>query len=227
VGLLTRRQAYDRTRILEAADRAAARKRWRRAIRLYRRVLAVEPGNIDLCASLAPLLARAGQGFDAWTCFRRAARSLAREGDVERALVTYREATRLLPHELQAWLALADLERRSDRERDAMQTLLKARHRMRGRRLRPQAIYLLRRVREIDPWRFEAVLGLARLLARADQADEAAVLLERLASRCEGSRLRRVRAAQLRLAPTLRHAWLWLRAPRGVRHPASGAPERT
>jgi len=226
MGLLSGTAAYDRTRILEAADRAAARKRRRKAIRLYRRVLVVEPGNGDLLAKLAPLLAQRGQAYDAWTSYRRACRTFIREGLAERALTSYREASRLLPRQVEGWLAAADLERKSGREADAIRTLIQGRCHMRGRKLRPQAIYLLRRVRELDAWNFDAVLDLARLLGRTDQGEEATILLEGLASRCTGVELRRVRGAQWRMTPTLRHTWLWLRAALGARGAAVRAPEQ-
>ena len=57
MALFRRRTTYDRARILEAAARARARGKRRRAIDLYRQVLFVEPRNGDLHAKLAPLLA--------------------------------------------------------------------------------------------------------------------------------------------------------------------------
>ena len=47
-----------------------------------------------------------------------------------------------------------------------------------------RAIHLLRRAREIDPWSFEAVLQLARLLSKTDQGEEASMLLQGLALPC-------------------------------------------
>jgi hypothetical protein len=62
---MRRQIAYDRTRILEEAARARARRKRARAIELYRWVLAIEPQNALLHAKLAPLLAEAGEHFDA------------------------------------------------------------------------------------------------------------------------------------------------------------------
>ena len=78
--------------------------------------------------------------------------------------------------------------------------------------MRPQAIHLLRCAREIEPWNPETVLDLARLLSHSGQTDEAKLLLAGLVKRSGGSQLRRARAAQWRLSPTLRHTWLWLHA---------------
>jgi tetratricopeptide (TPR) repeat protein len=209
---MLRIRGYDRARILEEAARARARRKRGRAIELYRWVLSLEPDNTALHAKLAPLLAEAGESFDAWVSFRSAARACLREGLADKALAVYQEATLYLPHEHQAWQAVAQLQRKRGRNREAVETLLEGSRRFRTRWLRPYAIYLLRRAREIDPWDFETVLELACLLTASDQRHEARLLLDELAERASGHRLRDVRAAQLRLDPSPASAWRLLRA---------------
>jgi len=211
--------AYDRTRILDAAAKARTGGRKRAAVELYRRVLTVEPGDPDLHAKLAPLLAQTGQKFDAWNSFRTAASAYLRTRQVEHVVGVYKEATNLLPDQIEAWRNLAKIYRKVGRKRQAMETLTEARRHFRGRRRRPQAIYLLRRARDLDPWNADLVIDLANLLAKQRQTHEAAWLLEELAKRSEGRDLRRVRGAQCRLSPTLRHTWNWIRA-------ATAAPRR-
>jgi tetratricopeptide (TPR) repeat protein len=212
---MIRDRRYDRSRLLEEAARAAAGGRLAKAIALYRWVLAVEPQNADLHLKLAPLLARRRQRFDAWQSFQTAARTCLRNGKPDRALAVYRQATAVLPREVQAWQAVARLQHRSGRAREAVATLLEGSRRLRSRRLRARAIHLLRLAREIEPWHFDAAHELARLLARSGQREEAGILLRGLALRSAGPRLRRLRATQLRLWPTPVHAWLWLRAALG------------
>ena len=212
MGFFARRPAYDRTRVLAAAYQAITRRRYRRAISLYRRVLAVEPDNGDIHEKVAPLLAQTGLCFDAWVSFRIAARSHLSAGRPDLALTVYRTATRHLPRELAAWEATADLQREKGRRGEAAQTLLEARGQFRRRDLQPQAIYLLRRVRQIEPWHLETVLDLVRLLARTGQREEALRLLDELGSHSMGVELRRVRAAEFRLSPGFVTAWRWLRA---------------
>ncbi|MFQ5417398.1 MAG: tetratricopeptide repeat protein [Myxococcota bacterium] len=117
-------QPYDRSRILEAAAQARARKKRKLAIRLYRRVLAVERHDAELHARIAPLLAETGQPFDAWLSYRIAARACLREGRGERALGIYREAAARLPREIQVWQSIARLEFKLGRQRDAVDTLI-------------------------------------------------------------------------------------------------------
>ncbi len=212
MGFLSATTAYDRTRILEAAAKAHTRKRWRKAIALYRRVLAVEPANAELHAKVAPLLARRRQRFDAWLSFRAAAQGMLREGNPERAVAIFTEATHYVPDEIEAWTSLAKLQRNQGNSHAAVKTLLNGVRRFRSRKHRAQAVYLLRQAREIDAWKFEAVIELAPRLAKLEQCDEAMMLLTTLGTRISGSRLRRVRSVQWRILPSLANTGLLIAA---------------
>jgi tetratricopeptide (TPR) repeat protein len=217
---------FDRARILDAAARARARHKRRRAIALYRRVLALEPHNAELHAKLAPLLAETNQPFDAWQSFRAVARASMRLGQFEKALAVFQEAARYLPREVEAWWSIARLERKAGRDAAAVDALLEGSRRFRPQMLRPQAIYLLRRAREVDPWHHDVVIELAQHLAATEQRDEARMLLDGLAERCEGHRLPRVREAQLRVTPGLRALWCWLEACWNARRARVAPPAR-
>ena len=212
MGIFSNAPDYDRTRILEAASRARARKRYRKATALYRRVLAVEPNNMELHARLAPLLAATGRRFDAWTSFEACGRAAIAEKRIEQAAAIYRDATRCLPRKFQAWEMLARVERLRAREPQALDALLEGRRQFRRRGHRPEAIALLRCALDLAEWNLEVILDLARLLARSDQESEARLLLEGLAQRSGGTSLRRVRGAQWRIAPTLVNTWRWIHA---------------
>lgn len=231
MGLFSNNSPYDRSRVLDAATRARTKKRYARAIALYRWVLALEPQNREIHAKLAPLLAETGQHFDAWCSFKAVARGCLREGHADKALAIYREAALYLPREVQAWEAVARLKHKRGFEQEAVDTLLEGSRCFGPRWLRPQAIHLLRLARELDAWNFEVVLELARLLASTFQHHEAQLLLEGLARRSTDERLRRVRAAQFRLSPGPTTAWRWLRAalrrePALELEPSQGAPHR-
>lgn len=208
---LFRRPPYDRARILDAATRAVARRKKRQAIDLYRQILVVEPQNVELHWKLAPLLADTRQRFDAFRSYQTVAERFLSGGVTERALAVYREATRHLPKEVRAWEAVARLQRRAGRSEDAIDTLLEGSVNLRKRKHRPEAIHLLRGAREIDEWNFQVVLSLALLLDRSRQPREAEMLLDGLADRVLGRRLRRVRAIQVRRSPTPAACWRWLR----------------
>ncbi len=206
---------FDREVILEQAARARSKRQWRRAIALYRQVLAVEPNSIDIHERLAPLLAGTRQEFDAWNSYRAIAHAALREGREDRAIAVFREAAHALPQEIQTWQGLARLLVRQSDPDAAIEVLLEGSRQFRTSFQRPQAIHLLRRARAIDPWHFEAVLELALHLGRADQAIEATMLLEGLAERCQSRQLRRVRTAALTVAPGARSLLRWLESWRG------------
>lgn len=227
---------FDRHQILSEAARARAAGRRHKAIGLYRWVLAVEPRNAEVHLRLAPLLAETGQAFDAWLSYRSAARAHARAGYRDRALVVYREAARLLPREVRVWEALSRLCAEDEQPDQAVEVLLEGSRRFRGRWDRAQSIHLLRQARELQPWGFEICLELARQLALADQLREAELLLQGLAVRVSGLRLRQVRSIQFLSRPALRTLWRWIQAcwetrsatpddapPHGLPTPASRA----
>ena len=208
---------FDREVLLEQASRARSKRNWRRAIALYRELLAVEPNSVDLHERIAPLLAATRQEFDAWNSYRVVAHAALRDGREDRAIAVFREATHALPREIQAWQGLARLLVRQSEPDAAIEVLLEGSRQFRSQFLRPQAIHLLRRARAIDPWHFETVLELALHLGRADQQPEATMLLEGLAERCQERQLRRVRAAALSVAPGARSLLRWLQSWRGRR----------
>ena len=212
MGLIRRRLEYDRKWLLAEADKARVRGRRRRAISFYRRILAAEPHDSNLHARIAPLLAATGERFDAWQSYRQAARAHLKNKSREEALTLSREATKVLPMQIEAWQWVARLELKRERSVAAISALLEGRAKFRSRRRRPEAIALLREARSIDAWRIDIVLDLVRLLRRSRQSPEAQWILGQLAEKMSGRDLRIVRGAQWRIEPSLKHSWNWLRA---------------
>jgi tetratricopeptide (TPR) repeat protein len=209
---MRRRPEYDRKWLLAEAENARARGRRRRAISFYRRILAAEPHNPELHARVAPLLAATGKRFDAWQSYRQAAEAHLKNQSRDEALALYREATKILPRQFEAWQWVAKLELARGRNNAALSALLEGRSRFRSRRRRPEAIVLLREAKSIDASRIDIVLDLARLLRRSGQSPEAQWILAQLGESMSGRDLRIVRGAQWRIEPSLKHSWNWLRA---------------
>lgn len=224
MAVLRKKRIYDRKRVMEEAERARLRKKWRKAIRLYRWVLAVEPNNSKLHAKLAPLLAETGQNFDAWRSYRVVASVALRERCYDRALAIYRDAADHLPHEIQAWQRLAHLLAKQGETEAAIGVLIEGSRQFRTHFLRSQAVHLLRRAHSIDPWHSDVVFELAQHLGRSGQHEEARLLLEGLAQRTGGHRLRCVREAQLRLDKSPVAAWRWLQS---IVHPGEEPVAKT
>jgi len=222
LGLIRHRLDYDRKWLLAEAEKARVRGRRRRAISFYRRILAAEPHDPNLHARIAPLLAATGKRFDAWQSYRQAAQAHLKKKSREEALALYREATKVLPMQIEAWRWVAKLELKRERSEAAISALLEGRAKFRSRRRRPEAITLLREARSIDASRIDIALDLTRLLRRSGQSPEALWILGQLAEKMSGRDLRIVRGAQWRIEPSLKHSWNWLRAAFAT-HRSSGS----
>ncbi len=205
-----RDKPYDRFSTLAAADRAVAKGRLRKAIALYRKVLAIDPADHVTHGKMAPLLAKRRQRSEAWASFFAAREGYLSEYRLDKALSIYLQAVRCLPRQLEAWEGIAWLHCELRQPADAVMALLDGCRHFRGRKRRSQAIRLLRRIREIEPWHFEATFTLARLLTRTGEKAEAERLLNSLAVRMQGRKLRRVQGALFRMAPRAGTAWRWL-----------------
>lgn len=195
--------------LVAQAQRARRGGRRRRAIALYQRALALEPDDLEVALALAPLLAWEGRHFESWSLFRHAGKSLLRSGRLEWCLSVFKDATRCLPFEFEAWRICAELEQKLRRPEDARETLLEGRQHFRSPALRGQAVALLKLARELDPWHPEIVIDLAQLTGQNEQEDDALDLLRHLALRCGARDVRRIRAAQLRMTWSVRFALLW------------------
>ena len=231
MSFLSRRIPYDRKRMLERAESLEGGLRWRRALALYRQILAAEPHNGEIHARVAPLLARSGRAVESWESFKLAIRAQDRAGEGASARTLRQQAVRVLPENPEAYrlLARAELARQSPQK--AIRVLVKGSRRLSRRfsrgPVRGAAIVLLRDAREIDPWNTSAVLALCRLLARDDQHAEALFLLDHLEERVSDEDLCTVRALIWRIEPSLRHSWRWMRsvlAHRGTRSQGFSRP---
>ena len=207
-------KSYDRRRLLDRAARAArgrSRRKRRKAVALYRRVLTAEPDNPDLLRKLAPLLAQTDEAADACASYRRAASEFVERGFVDRAVGVYRDAVRALPHEASMWKEMAALELQRGRSADAVAALLEGRRGFRKRRQREDALALLWAARKIDPEHYALNMDLASLLARCGAGGRGVALLEGLI-RAHPDREARVRARHFRIAPSPGAAWRWMRS---------------
>ena len=149
-------------------------------------------------------------------------RSLMRARRREECLAALKEACRCVPHEFEAWRLRSELELKLGREDAAFETLLEGRRAFRQPQGRAQAIALLERARQIEPWDAEVGLDLARLYARTAQQHAALELLELLALRAEAADSRRIAAQRFRITRAARDLWAWVAAH--VAQPVTAPP---
>jgi len=194
------------------ANRARNANKHREAIRLYRTILVENPNHREAALRLAPMLALEGEAFEAWQLYRRVALEHARDKQYFECLGVYREACRYVPGEFEAWRLCADLLVKLKRHDEAFETLLDGRTHFTHARHRAQAIALLTRAREIEPWDGFVLLDLARLFASQGLTELSLELLANLATRVEGRDLRRVRWLQFTLTLSARQFFLWLKS---------------
>ena len=210
--MLLGRTRYDRHRIMAGAAQAREKRKYKKAIALYRQVLEHEPKNTELHRKLAPLLAKTKQDSEAKASYSLVLSALTRDGLSEQAGGLYREALNYMPMDVELWAQLAALQVKRQQRADAVQTLLEGRRRLRSRKHRSQAMRLLVRIQEVEPYHFEGTLDLARLLSQSGSVPQGLGLLDRLAARIRGRSLRRVRGRQFRIRPGIGSTWRWLRA---------------
>ena len=194
------------------ADRARGRGRLKRAVALYREVLAADPGDLAAHTRVAPLLARLGRRQEAIASFRAAAEGQARAGFPDRAVALHVQSTGHFPDDLTTWQSLLTLQLPRGRAPDAVAALLQGARRLMRARQHAEAALLLERIRRLEPWQPEATLLLARVHWRSGLPADALALLDALAARTGGATRRRARRLAFRVRPTPATLWRWLRA---------------
>jgi tetratricopeptide (TPR) repeat protein len=194
------------------ADVARARGRRKQAIAGYRRVLEGNPLDLTVHAKLAPLLAASGDRDGALTSFRTAADGQAKAGFHERALSLFIQAAEHYPDEEPLWPEIARLHLQRGRRAEAVAALTEGAWRLHVTRQHVAAERVLRLALQFEPYDADAIAILARTLGKAGRREEAVELLEDLAPRTRGRRLRAVRGLIFRLHPTFGHLREWARA---------------
>jgi tetratricopeptide (TPR) repeat protein len=206
------RKTYDRGDTLARAAKAEGKRQRKKAIVLYREVLEQEPENPVVLAKLGALLARTKQSEEARKKFLAAAEVYEKQAFDDKALATYAQAAGFLPARAELWEQIAKLNVKRARPADAIRALRDGAAHQRGRKLRANAVRLLREAVRVEPWHFEATLELARLLRKQGKRADARKLYEGLCARKRGVQLRKARGAWFRMSPTPANAWRWARA---------------
>lgn len=207
---LFRRAPPTKLELVAEADQARAKGKVKKAITIYRKALTLAPGDATIHGKLAPLLARAGQGDDALKSFEAAARAHAEKGFADKAIAVWTQAAQSYPNQPLIWHELSKLYVGRGRRADAVKALVSGRDHLKARDERGDAIALLREALALSPGHFDVQLDLAQLLGREGQREEALALLAPLAASA-GRAMRKVRAAEYRVDPSLGRLWKWIR----------------
>ena len=209
------KKVYDRATVLDKADRARGRGNAKKAIRGYTTILQHDPGDHQVHARVAPLFAKTRRWQDARTSFDAAGEGYLKQGFADKAIAVWTTAAQHLPEDVEYWERIANEQLRRGRRADAVNALLQGRSQFRGRRQRATAILLLRQVLSVDAFHFEGTLDLCSLLSKEGPAGKAeAERLLRCLERWVTQRTlrRKLRLAQLKLAPSFQRAMAWATA---------------
>jgi len=209
------KKVYDRGTVLDKADRARGRGNVRKAIRGYTTILQHEPGDHQVHARVAPLFAKTRRWQEARKSFDAAGEGYLKQGFADKAIAVWTTAAQHLPEDVEYWERIANEQLRRGRRVDAVNALLQGRSQFRGRRQRATAILLLRQVLSVDAFHFEGTLDLCSLLSKEGPAGKAeAERLLRCLERWVTQRTlrRKLRLAQLKLAPSFQRAMAWATA---------------
>ena len=197
-----RKKTYDRTAVLDAADKARGRGSIRKAISGYSKILQQDPNDHLVHARVAPLFAKVRRWQESRKSFDAAAAGYLKQGFADKAIAIWRVAAQTFPEDVEYWERVANELVKRGRKADGVKTLLEGRAQLRSKRQRPLAMMLLRQVITLDAFHVDANLDLARLLAADGQKREAEKLLRDLRVWVKGRNVRRLRAAQFRLSPS-------------------------
>jgi tetratricopeptide (TPR) repeat protein len=213
--MLRWKKIYDRATVLDKADRARGRGSVRKAIRGYTTILQHDPADHHVHARVAPLLARTRRWDDARKSFDAAGNGFLKQGFADKAIAVWTAAAQHFPEDVEYWERIANEQLRRGRRADAVNALLQGRSQLRGRGQRATAVMLLRQVLAVDAFHFEGTLDLCSLLSKDGSAGKAeAERLLRCLERWVTQRAlrRKLRLAQLRLAPSFQRAMAWATA---------------
>jgi len=202
---------------MKRAAAALGKRRRKKAIGLFRQVLAFDPEDAEVHRKIAPLLARSGQVRAALVSYRKAADAMLRRGFDDRAIGLLRAAVADMPREFELWRGMATLQAKRGMTPDAVASLLEGRRHFRSRRDRSFAIQLLSQAHRLDPGSFQVAYDLACQLGKSGRHAEALRVLDQLAGRSTSGQLRRVRWRQLCLAPGVASLGRFVRACLGSR----------
>ena len=194
------------------ASRARSRGRKKKAIAIYRKLLAGTPDDIDIHARLAPLLAARKQKTEAARSFNLAAQSYIGKGLDVKAIAVYKQAVRYYPTETGLWLNIARLQVGRHHKAEAFTTLLKGSSHCRKPALRAKESKLLKAALSISPWQPYATIALAKNMLKSSKKEEAMALLRGLEKRTKGKHLRRARWAIFRAQASPANLWRWVRS---------------
>jgi tetratricopeptide (TPR) repeat protein len=202
---------FNRNQLLRDANDARAKGKRKRAVELYKAILARDPEDFEVHHKLAQILAEAGDLDAAKASFHAAAEGYHKKGFSDRAIALFHQTVEHVPEDVDAWLRIAELYVVRLKKADAQKTLGDARKIFKKKRHMAHAARVLKAAMFLEPNRIDLVIDAAQVeKRRGDKARAVEILDEKIAQANSFDR-RVLRKAMFFITPSLGNLFRWMR----------------
>lgn len=210
---LFKKKELTRRQLLDKAAKARGKRNARKAVAIYREMLAKDPNDFEIHLKMAPFLVSMRNYKDAATSFTKSAEGFYKKGKIDMAVGVYRQAARAMPNHSGLWERLARLELDRKKTSDALAVLLEGSKHFHKRATRDKCIRLLRIAFKIKPWHFDSTFELAKQLAKSKEKGESIKILQGLSKRVDTRKQhRKVMRKLFAVSPSPGNLLLFLKA---------------
>jgi len=166
--------AFNKTKILEAAQKFLGAGKIPQAIEQYQQILRHEPEDQVTLMTIGDLYVRAGDGRQALDYFEKLAQIFANDGFISKSIAIYKKIAKLVPDEIAPLERLAELYVQQGVMSEARPIYLQlAEAHLKANRSK-QAVDVLRKLLELSPDNLRVQVRLAELYENIGQPQEAA-----------------------------------------------------
>ncbi|MCA1593159.1 MAG: tetratricopeptide repeat protein [Acidobacteria bacterium] len=221
--------AFDKAKVLRAAEKSLAQGRIPSAIQEYQRIVEADPSDFNALNTLGDLYNRIDKKEEAVACYRRVAEHYRGQGFALKAIAMYKKLTRFSPQDYELAMTLASLYEHQGLTTDARaQYLTAADAQMHAGKPR-EALEVMRRIADLDPSNTDIRLRLAQSYVKEKMPEPAADAYiaagERLAARGDHEQALEAYTSALSLRPNSHDALHGMIAAHSVLGTADEAAE--
>ena len=170
--------AYDRQEIYRKAEGFRARRKYRKALKEYLRIIEMDPEDQQVIGRLADLYRIIGNKAEAISYYEKAADHFFNQERIDKAAPLYKQLVNLDPKTLRRYQDLGEVYVMREHVGDAIQLYKDGIRAMRGRRFMAERIQLHEFIVEHDAKDFAIRLTLAKLLRKNGEPAQAKRLLK-------------------------------------------------
>ena len=169
-------------KLIEEAQKFAARGLFDKAAKVYEQILAVEPAAVNLRQKLAELLIKCGRNDDARKEFETIGKHFSKNGFYLKAIAVYKQLQKLFPADISLSLTLAELNEKHGLVANALSEykFVYTFHENAGNSA--EALGILDRMQAVDPQNIPIKIKLAEAYIQYGKKDEAYAVFAKTAS---------------------------------------------